>query len=303
MDKGNFVYSAGPIEITLSYRALMADQGVCAQVYANVDAKDTEILRFDCFDQDPHYHYGPEHRNVRLHLDKVTCGTPFAWTMDNLRHNLPAMIKRAGYANLAAAVEEHPVPGTLLDEIEAKGRELAVSERRTVTHKFERMLDTDLYRVGNICIGLEFRILPQLQSQALAIHVLSNIADQLDELKAFDCFYNGPHYHYGPRNQDIRLYWDVTTSGDTLAWTLNQFKIGNLRRMIERAGYPTVAQDLDEALLQSMLPEIERRAWELVAENKAAMAAQASTSDQKKTKAQLLAELEALREQVAALQA
>lgn len=302
MDKGNWGYSAGPIEITLGYRALMADQGVCAQVYATVEGKETEILRFDCFDQDPHYHYGPEHRNVRLHLDKVTCGTPFAWTMHNLRHNLPAMIKRAGYASVAAAVEAHPVPGALLDEIETKGRALAVSERRTVTHKFERMLEQDVYRVGNICIGLEYRLLPQLNSQGLAIHVLSTIADQVVELLAFDCFDNGPHYHYGPRNQDIRIYWDTTTSGDTLAWTLNQFKIGNLRRMIERAGYPTVAHDLDEALLQSMLPAIERRAWELVAENKAAQAAQMTKNSQKKTKTQLLEEIEALRAQVAALE-
>ncbi|PON12505.1 hypothetical protein C2W62_39245 [Candidatus Entotheonella serta] len=302
MDKGNVVYSAGPIEITLDYRALMEDQGVCAQVYANVDGKDTEILRFDCFDQDPHYHYGPENRNVRLHLDKVTCGTPLAWTMNNLRNNLPAMIKRAGYASVAAAVEANPVPTSLLDEIEAKGRELAISERRTVTHKFERMLDKDWYRVGNICIGLEYRLLPQINSQGLAIHVLSNIAGQEVELLAFDCFDNGPHYHYGPRNQDIRLYWDTITSGDPLAWTLNQFKIGNMRKMIERAGYPTVANDLDEALLQSMLPEIERRAWELVAENKAAQAAQTTTNDQKKTKAQLIEKIEALREQVAALE-
>jgi hypothetical protein len=301
MDKGSIVYSAGPIEITLEYRALMADQGVCVQVYANVESKDTEILRFDCFDQDPHYHYGPEHRNVRLHLDKVTCGTPFAWTMDNLRHNLPAMIKRAGYANVAAAVDAHPVSSTLLDEIEAKGRELAVTERRTVTHKFERMLEQDVYRVGNICIGLEYRILPQLQSQGLAIHVLSTVADQVVELLAFDCFDNGPHYHYGPRNQDIRIYWDTTTSGNTLAWTLNQFKIGNMRRMIERAGYPTIANDLDETLLQSMLPAIERRAWELVAENTAAPTAPTAMSGQQKTKEELLQEIEALRTQVAAL--
>lgn len=301
MDKGSCVYSAGPIEITLEYRALMEDQGVCAQVFANVDGKDTEILRFDCFDQSPHYHYGPENRNVRLHLDKVTCGTPFAWTMDQLRHNLPAMIKRAGYASVAEALEADPAPASLLDEIEAKGRELAISERRTVAHKFERMLDKDWYRVGNICIGLEYRILPQINSQGLAIHVLSNIADQEVELLAFDCFDNGPHYHYGPRNQDIRLYWDTITSGDPLAWTLNQFKAGNMRRMIERAGYPTVASDLDEALLQSMLPEIEHRAWELVEENKAAKAAQSTTNYQKKTKAQLIEEIEALREQVAAL--
>lgn len=270
MDKGSFVYKAGPLDITLEYRALMADQGVCAQVFASVDGKDTEILRFDCFDQNPHYHYGPENHKLRLFLDKTTCGNPFGWTMDNLRENLPVMIERAGYDDLAAAVEAQPVPAATLDEIEAKGRDLAVTERRTVTHMFERMLDGDVYTVGNIRIGLEYRLLPNINSQGLAIHVLTDIANQNVELLAFDCFDSGPHYHYGPRNQDIRLYWDTTTSGEPLRWTLNQFKAGNMKKMIERAGYPTVANELDENLLQSMLPEIERRAFELVGENKAA---------------------------------
>jgi hypothetical protein len=277
----------------------MADQGLCAQVFADVGGKETEILRFDCFDQAPHYHYGPENHNVRLFLDKTTCGTPFRWTMENLRENLPVMIKRAGYDNLAAAVEAQPVPAATLNEIEAKGLELAVTERRTVAHKFERMLDQDLYTVGNTRIGLEYRFVQN--SQGLAIHVLTDIADQNVELLAFDCFDSGPHYHYGPRNQDIRLYWDTTTSGDTLGWTLNQFKSGNLKNMIERAGYPTVAADLDEVQLQSMMPEIERRALELVAENKAAH--NGGPSDSRKTKAQLIEELEALREQVTALPA
>ena len=300
MDKGHFVYKAGAIDITLEYRALMADQGVCVQVYANVDGKDTEILRFDCFDQAPHYHYGPENHNMRLFLDKTTCGNPFGWTMGNLRHNLPGMIQQAGYENLAAAVEAQPVSAATLDEIETKGRDLAVTERRTVTHMFERMLDRDVYTVGNVRIGLEYRLIPNLNSQGLAIHVLTDIAGQNVELLAFDCFDNGPHYHYGPRNQDIRLYWDTTTSGDPLRWTLDQFKAGNLKEMITRAGYPTVANELDEEQFQSMLPKIEHRAFELVSENKAA---QAGTSDQRKTKAQLIQELEALREQVSALDA
>ena len=106
----------------------------------------------------------------------------------------------------------------------------------------------------------------------------------------------GPHYHYGPRNQDIRIYWDVTTSGETLRWTLDQFKAGNLPDMIRRAGYPSVADGLDENLLQEMLPQIEARSLALVAMNNTAPA-----NDGKKTKAQLIQELETLRQQVAAL--
>jgi hypothetical protein len=68
--------------------------------------------------------------------------------------------------------------------------------------------------------------------------------------------------------------------------------------MIERAGYPTIAKGVDESLLQSKLPEIEARCFELVAENKAK---QNGAKDDRKTKAQLIEELEALREQVTAL--
>ena len=204
----------------------------------------------------------------------------------------------SGYDELAAKIKAHPVSASVLAEVESKGRHLFANERRTVTHKFERMLDNDIFTVGNIRIGLEYRLLPQINSEGLAIHVLTDIAGQNVELLAFDCFDNGPHYHYGPRNQDIRIYWDTTTSGETLRWTIDQFKAGNIRKMIDRAGYPTVANDVDENLLQSMMPEIERRAFELVAENKGS---QGTPNDQRKTKAQLIEELESLREQVAAL--
>ena len=296
MDKGSVVFNGGAVDITLEYRELMPDQGLCVQVFGQAEGQDTEILRFDCFDQMPHYHYGPANHNIRLNMDKTTVGNPFGWTLDNLRNKLPAMIQRAGYADLAAAVEANPVDESVFDAVEAKGRQMAVGMRRTVTHKFERMLEEDVFTVGNLRIGLEYRILPQANTEGLAIHVLSDVADQNVELLAFDCFVNGPHYHYGPRNQDIRIYWDTTTSGETLRWTIDQFYAGNMKKMVERAGYPTIANDIDENLLQATMPAIEKRAFELVAENEGAI-----DRMQNDPKAALLKEIESLRERVAAL--
>jgi hypothetical protein len=299
MEKGDTVIDAGDVSIAMSYRAeIMDDQGLCLQVYSEVDGKDTEILRFDCFDQAPHYHYGPENLNVRLFMDKTTAGNPLGWTLSQLRNNLPAMFERSGYDDLAEKVTAKPISTETLDHVEATARAMSRDGRRTVHHKFERQLEGDLFEAGNISIGLEYRLLPQINDEGMAIHVVSNVAGHEVELLAFDCFQNGPHYHYGPRNQDIRIYWDTTTSGETLRWTLDQFKAGNLRKMIERAGYPAIASELDESLVQSILPKMERRAFELVAENKAA---QAKPNDGKKTKAQLIQEVESLREQVAAL--
>jgi len=285
------------VSIAMQYRDdIMADQGLCVQVYGEVDGKDTEVLRFDCFDQRPHYHYGPENLNIRLDMDKTTAGNALGWTMSQIRDNLPSMVERAGYEGLANAIRSAPVGK--IDDIEHKARRMSEEGRRTVTHMFERQLDGDLFEAGNIRFGLEYRLLPQINSEGLAIHVMSDVAGQNVELLAFDCFESGPHYHYGPRNQDIRIYWDTTTSGETLQWTLDQFKAGNLRNMIERAGYPSIANTVDENLVQSMLPAIEKRAFELVAENKAE---RATPKDERKTKAQLIEELDALRKQVAAL--
>ena len=95
MEKGSTTIDGGSGEFAMSYRQeIMDDQGVCLQVYSKVDGNDTEILRFDCFDQAPHYHYGPENHNIRLFMDKTTCGTPFGWTMDNLKNNLSTMVER-----------------------------------------------------------------------------------------------------------------------------------------------------------------------------------------------------------------
>ena len=292
MEKGSTVIDAGSVDFAMSYRAeIMDDQGMCVQVYSEVDGHDTEILRFDCFDQGPHYHYGPENLNIRLFMDKTTAGNPLGWTIGNIRNNLAAMVRRSGYEDLADSLESHPVSMAKLDELESTARSMAQEGRRVVVHNRGDFM----FESGNIRFGLEYRELPQINDRGLAIHVMSDVAGQEIELLAFDCFENAPHYHYGPRNQDVRIYWDVTTSGETLRWTLDQFKAGKLKSMIQRAGYPSVATELDEDLVQSLLPTIEKKALSLVAE------AQNGGKDERKTKAQLIKELDALRHQVAAL--
>ena len=83
-----------------------------------------------------------------------------------------------------------------------------------------------------------------------------------------------------------------------MRWTIDQFKAGNIRKMIDRAGYPTVANDVDENLLTGWMPEIERPAFESLPPYKGSSP---MPNDQILTKAQLIDELESLREQVAAL--
>src|ERR1700675_839704 len=235
MDIGGTKIGCGPVCFALQYRDLDGgaphgqgpggqggnnpDQGVCLQVAGQVDGKETELLRFECFDNHPHYHYGPESKNIRVMLDPTMTGNPLRWTMIQLRTKLPAMLARAGYETIALQIDPSLLVHTL-DEVEAKACEMAIQKRRTG----RRNRGTDVIEAGNIRFGLEMRTAGQ--DGGMAIHVLGDIAGQEIELLAFDCFRTYPHYHYGPRYKNERIYWDTTLVRDPFTWTLEQFKGG-----------------------------------------------------------------------------
>jgi hypothetical protein len=244
MQVGSTKIEAGAVTFALQYRALMPDQGVSLQVVGDVDSKETELLRFDCFDQRPHYHYDPDHKNERYDMDKTTAGNPISWTLKQLRTRLPEMLTHAGFEEVAKKLDCDMVLKKL-DQVEEAARYMAIKQRRTVTHNRGDVV----IEAGNLKFGLEFRELRN--DRGMAIHVLSDVAGQEIELLAFDCFEKGAHYHYGPRNQDVRIYWDRAVVPDPLQWTLEQFKSGRLPSMIARAGYPGVVASLDEDLVAS----------------------------------------------------
>ena len=68
-----------------------------------------ELLRFDCFDQAPHYHYAPLGKNERRDMDKTTAGNPIGWTLRQLRTRLPAMLEHAGYGEVASKLDSELV--------------------------------------------------------------------------------------------------------------------------------------------------------------------------------------------------
>jgi hypothetical protein len=100
----------------------------------------------------------------------------------------------------------------------------------------------------------------------MAIHVLGDVAGQEIELLAFDCFRVFPHYRYGPRNKNERIFLDTTLVPDALQWVLGLFKAGKLPEMLTRAGYPTIAATLDEELIAATLPKIEARTQAMLQE-------------------------------------
>ena len=81
-----------------------ADQGVSITVASDVAGKETALLRFNCFDIERSYIYGPEDKNKLCRMDPIVDGNPIGWSIRQLRTNLPKMLTAAGYEDTAAAV-------------------------------------------------------------------------------------------------------------------------------------------------------------------------------------------------------
>ena len=166
-----------------------ADQGVSIDVAADVDGRETALLRFNCFDIEKIYIYGPENPKLRIaapimlggadrtasrmgqlyRMDPTTDGNPIGWTIRTLETKLPKMLDRAGYKAVADATDIAAVRRVLPD-VEAQARGLFGSRRNTVKHN----RGTDIFDAGNIRFGLEMRRLP-VGEGGLAIHVLGDV--------------------------------------------------------------------------------------------------------------------------------
>jgi hypothetical protein len=287
-------FTAGPLHFVVRHELWDGniqdhpDQGVSIAVAAEVAGNPTTLLLFNCFDQEKSYVYGPQNPDLELvgpemlggapqrgagptgqlyRMDPIADGNPIGWTIRTLESKLPKMLERSGYPQIAGTVDMAEVRSVLPD-VEASARELFAAKRNTVKHN----RGTHVYEVGNIRIGLEMRRLA-MGDGGLAVHVLADIGGTKEssyveetELLAFDCFWDGPHYHYGPRNKNHRIYWDKTLVDDPIGWVFEQFENRKLGAMIERAGYPGIAADLDLDKFAAMLPAIKRQAREMEAE-------------------------------------
>jgi hypothetical protein len=109
---------AGAVTFALQYRTVGADQGVCIHVMGDASGETKELLRFDCFDHVPHYHYAPLEKNERLNLDKVAAGNPVEWAVGRLRARLPEMLEHAGYGEVASRLDKSLL-ASKMDEVEA----------------------------------------------------------------------------------------------------------------------------------------------------------------------------------------
>ncbi|HCX14576.1 MAG TPA: hypothetical protein DGZ24_04595 [Rhodospirillaceae bacterium] len=87
------------------------DFGVSLHVFAGYKGQQKEYLRFDCFSEDPHYHYVDWDKNANevLHIDPIANGDALVWALERISTRLPQMLERAGAADIAQLVDMNRV--------------------------------------------------------------------------------------------------------------------------------------------------------------------------------------------------
>ena len=71
---------AGTLSFAIEYRFVGKEQGPSVHVFGPRNGIDEEILRFDCFDKVPHYHYGFSYIDQPMvPIDRTALGDPLEW--------------------------------------------------------------------------------------------------------------------------------------------------------------------------------------------------------------------------------
>ena len=87
----------GSLRFRVVYRVLSSDEGIAIHVFGPTRAgSEEEVLRFDCFANEPHYHLGWSYRDEPF--IRITAPNPLTWTLHAIENRLGALLDEAGAA-------------------------------------------------------------------------------------------------------------------------------------------------------------------------------------------------------------
>jgi len=217
------------------------DRGPSLRIYGDVEGKPVQLLRFDCFENQPHFHYDPEGKNNQLRMDKANVSDPVAWSMDYLRGNFASLIRIAGYSALAEQLDEVALTAAL-PTVEKALRDTIPAEMPGL-------------QASGLCFEVEYR--NTRTDRGPSLQVLGDVDGKRVQLLRFDCFEHEPHFHYDPQGKNNRIFMNTTRVSDPIAWSMDYLR-GNFASQIRIAGYSGLADRLDEAALAAALPGVEK---------------------------------------------
>jgi hypothetical protein len=109
-----------------------SDEGVSIHVCGTDDG--FEYLRFDVFDDAPHYHYihrpaaGSDVVNQIIDFDTTAHGDMLAWAIERLRTRLPVMLEEAGAGDLVERLDP-ALLGPAIERVETLATEAQRARR------------------------------------------------------------------------------------------------------------------------------------------------------------------------------
>ncbi len=113
--RGREKFESGPVTLIVQHELWdgnvqdHSDQGVAILVNSEVNGKETTLLRFNCFDLERSYIYGPEGTNKLCRMDPTVDGNPIGWSVKQIKNKLPDMLQTAGYEDIAGKINSKDV--------------------------------------------------------------------------------------------------------------------------------------------------------------------------------------------------
>lgn len=87
-------FAIGRFKISVVYRQVSTDQGVTLHLFGPTESGEEEVLRFDCFRDQPHYHLGWSYR--REPYTPIHAANPFDWVITQLKTKPNELLAAAG---------------------------------------------------------------------------------------------------------------------------------------------------------------------------------------------------------------
>ena len=114
----------GRFRFDISYRRMRGDQGLSIRVSGPVADERRELLRFDCFDNSPHYHVEVYGKND---ITAIEDNDATEWSLNTLTEEFEGLIDAAG-ADALTSVEREKLDRTLR-QVSEDSRNLVAAER------------------------------------------------------------------------------------------------------------------------------------------------------------------------------
>lgn len=114
----------GRFRFDISYRRMQGDQGLSIRVEGPVDSETRELLRFDCFDNRPHYHVEVYGKNEITAIDDSDATE---WSLKILTDQFEGLVDAAG-ADALTSSEREGLGGALL-RVSENSRNLVAVEK------------------------------------------------------------------------------------------------------------------------------------------------------------------------------